>query len=77
METADWSAEADGGTLILTPPDDSAVLRIDTVGAWGPDWNGLLIEARRRAPEGACIESVSCGVFAGLRYEGRDAEGDF
>jgi hypothetical protein len=77
MEIADWLADADGGTLLLAPPDDSALLRIDTVGAWAPDWSGLLTEARRRAPEGAAIEPVTCGAFSGLAYETRDAEGNY
>jgi hypothetical protein len=77
METADWLPEADGGTLLLAPPDDSALLRIDTVGAWAPGWSGLTAEARRRAPAGAAIEPVNCGAFSGLSYEGRDAEGSY
>jgi hypothetical protein len=77
IETADWSVDEDGGTLLLTPPDDSAVLRIDTVGAWAPGWNEMLAEARRRAPKDAIIAEVSWGSFAGLRYEGCDADGGF
>jgi len=77
IETADWLADADGGTLLLTPADDSALLRIDTVGAWAPSSCGLAAEARRRAPDGAAIEPVTCGAFSGLRYEGRDAEGNW
>ncbi len=77
METADWLPDADGGTLLLAPMDDSALLRIDTVGAWAPGWNDLLAEARRRALEGAAIEPVICGAFAGLKYEGRAAAGDY
>jgi hypothetical protein len=76
METANWLAEVDGGTLLLAPPDGSALLRIDTVGAWAPDWNGLTAEVRRRAPEGAAIEPVTCGAFSGLTYEARDADGN-
>jgi hypothetical protein len=76
IETADWLAEADGGTLLLAAPDESALLRIDTVGAWAPDWTGLVAEARRRAAEGAVIEPVTCGDFSGLQYEARDADGD-
>jgi hypothetical protein len=77
METAEWLPDADGGTLLLAPPDDSALLRIYTVGAWAPAWNGLLAEARRRAPKGAAIEPVTCGAFSGLKYEGSDAKGDY
>lgn len=77
METGDWLPDAEGGTLLLAPPNDSALLRIDTVGAWAPGWNGLLIEARKRAPSGAAIETVTCGAFSGLKYEGRDAEGAY
>jgi len=75
IETADWSADADGGTLVLTPPDDTALLRIDTVGAWAPAWPELVAEAKRRAPEGAVIEETSCGSFSGVRYEGCDGKG--
>ena len=77
METADWMPEADGGTLLLAPPDDSALLRIDTVGAWAPGDRGLTAAARCRAPAGAAIEPVTCGAFSGLRYEGRDAAGNY
>lgn len=77
METADWRPEGDGGTLLLTSPDDSALLRIDTVGAWAPDAHGLLAEARRRAPAGAAVEPVACGAFAGVRYEGRNDQGEW
>jgi hypothetical protein len=77
MEIANWLAEADGGTLLLAPPDDSALLRIDTVGAWAPDWYDLLAEARKRAPESAVIEPVSCGAFSGVKFEGHDAEGEY
>jgi hypothetical protein len=77
METADWLAEGDGGTLLLTPSDDSALLRIDTVGEWAPDWHGLLAEARKRAPAGAAVDPVTCGAFSGVQYEGRDAEGEW
>ena len=34
-------------------------------------------ETRRRAPEGAVLEPVTCGAFSGLRYEGSDAEGNY
>jgi hypothetical protein len=77
METADWLADADGGTLLLAPPDDSALLRIDTVGAWAPAWNCFLAEGRRRAPAGAAIEPVTCGAFSGLNYEGCDAASEY
>lgn len=77
METEDWLVDADGGTLLLAPPDDSALLRIDTVGAWAPNWDGLQIDAQRRAPKGAVIEPVTCGAFSGLKYESCDAEGDY
>jgi hypothetical protein len=30
-----------------------------------------------RAPEGAVIESVTCGAFSGLRYERYDADGSY
>jgi hypothetical protein len=42
--TAGWLPDADGGTLLLAPRNDSALLWIDTVGAWAPDWIGLLAE---------------------------------
>ncbi len=77
IETADWLPDADGGTLLLAPSDDSALLRIDTVGAWAPGWSGLTAEARRRAPEGAAIETVTCGAFSGLTYEGHDGAGNY
>jgi hypothetical protein len=77
IETADWSVDADGGSLLLTPPDDSALLRIDTVGAWAPTWLELRTEARRRAPEGAVVTETCYGPFSGLTYEGCDAEGGY
>jgi hypothetical protein len=76
IETADWIAEADGGTLLLSPPDDSALLRIDTVGAWAPAWHELRAEAKRRAPVGV-IEETDCGPFSGFRFEGIDKEGEY
>jgi hypothetical protein len=77
IETADWLVEADGGTLLLTPADESALLRIDTVGAWAPAWHDLAAEAKRRALEGTAIGEANCGPFSGLRYEGCDAEGTY
>jgi hypothetical protein len=77
IETADWAADADGGTLLLTRANDSAMLRIDTVGAWAPPWHDLVAAAKRRAPKGAAIAEARCGPFSGLQYEGCDAEGTF
>lgn len=77
IETADWSVDADGGTLLLAPTDDSALLRIDTVGAWAPAWDELFAVAQRRAPKGAVIEQTRCGAFSGIRYEGCDVEGEY
>jgi hypothetical protein len=77
VETGEWSADGDSGTLILTPSDESAVLRIDTICAWAPPWHEMLAQAKRRAPEGAVIKETSFGPFSGVEYEGRDAQGDY
>jgi hypothetical protein len=69
--------DVDGGTLLLTAPNESAALRFDTVGAWAPARQELDAEAKRRAPRGAVIEEVTCGPFSGLKYEGCDAEGNY
>ncbi len=74
IETADWVAESDGGTLLLSAPDDSALLRIDTVGAWVPAWHELRAEATRRAP---VIEETDCGPFSGFRFERLDKDGEY
>src|SRR5262249_19252 len=77
IDTAGWQADADGGTLLLTPPDESALLRIETSGAWAPTWQELVRDAKRRAPQDAAIQETSCGPFSGLRYEGYDTEGNY
>jgi hypothetical protein len=77
LETAGWIVEADGGTLLLSAPDDSALLRIDTVGAWAPTWHELRAEAKRRAPARTVVEETDCGPFSGFRFEGLDKDRDY
>src|SRR5262245_46433471 len=75
METADWSADVDGGTRLPTPAAEYASLGSVTVGAWAPRWHDVVAEAQRRAPRGATTAEASCGPFSGVTYEGCDAEG--
>jgi hypothetical protein len=77
IETADWEADGDSGSLSLSPPNESALLRIDASGGWAPSWREIIAVAQKRAPEGTPIEEVSCGPFSGLTYEGCDQEDYF
>jgi hypothetical protein len=77
IETADWEADGDSGCLLLLPPDESALLRIDVIGAWAPPWREMVATAKSRSPKDATIAEVNCGPFSGLVYEGEGEEGDY
>ena len=76
IETADWFVNPDAGTLMLTSPDETATLRIDTIGVWAPAWHELVANLKRIAPNSE-VKEASCGVFSGATVEGFDPAGDY
>jgi hypothetical protein len=70
LDTADWSVEPDGGCALITPPDESADLRITTCDfESGLSHAQLLAWARQRVPANTSIRQAECGQFSGVTYE--------